>query len=88
MKKKVFIPFATLAITSSVLAPMSLVSCTQKEPNYDKLTEEMKDQTIQEMFEISKYPRPTGYLDGIRNYLSNKITSHGYQVERDIYGNI
>ncbi len=88
MKKKILIPFATLSIASSVLAPFSLVSCTQNEPNYDNLAKEMKDQSIQEMFEISKYPRPTGYLDGIRNYLSNKITAHGYQVERDIYGNI
>lgn len=88
MKKKILIPFTTLAISSSVLAPFSLVGCAQKEPNYDKLTQTMKEQTIQEMFEISKYPRPTGYLDGIRNYLINRATAHGYQVERDVYGNI
>lgn len=85
MKRKWFLGAAA---TFTACSPISLVSCTNKEQNYDKLMQEIKARSIKDFIDITHHPRPTGQTEEIRNYLTNRVTSAGYLAQRDNYGNL
>lgn len=90
-KNKLLISLACLTPVIGTL-PLFATSCGKYKPN--KYAEEIYKQCIKEFVGddwkggICSIPHPFFNLDAIRNYLTNRITSFGYSVERDDYGNI
>lgn len=84
MKKIKLLTPVFVGISSLFPATTLLASCGNKETSIDSFYQT----TLKEFKEFSKHPHPSFHLDEARSYLTNRITSLGYQVMKDNYGNI